>query len=102
MRLGTHNYGAATLLAGRDRALPDHLSGIIEISALHVPEAMRRQGQATELMNRVCREADRGGNVLMLMPDGPEWLEHWYKQFGFVEIQAKPVILMARKPRAQA
>lgn len=97
MKHGTRTYGASSLMAGKSKALPDHLSSIVEISALYTPEAMRGQGQATELLNRTCGEADKSRTVLMLMPDDLR-LSKWYQKFGFVVIQADPII-MARQPR---
>lgn len=97
MELGYRKNEGASLKLGHSTALPDHLAGIVEVSAVHTPTIMRRQGLATELLLQVCDEADAEGMVLMLMPEGAEWLESWYARFGFATIQTAPV-LMARPP----
>lgn len=63
-----------------------------------------RKGQATALLYKVCREADKAGFVLLLeakpFESGmeTEQLLHWYERFGFLQIQLEPA-LMARQPR---
>ena len=76
-----------------------------EIANLEVPAGQQRQGYATTLMHKVCREADAAGIVLLLWPApyGDAWmsmeqLAAWYAgEFGFSGIQADPM-LMARLP----
>jgi GNAT superfamily N-acetyltransferase len=67
------------------------------------PEA-RKQGFATELLKSIVDDADIEGVVLMLNPKpfgrvGLENLAPWYERFGFMTIQRKPVVLMARMPQ---
>jgi hypothetical protein len=50
------------------------------------------------LMDEVCEDADRNNTVLVLRPDGDEWLHEWYEDHGFRIIQIEPVMLMARQP----
>ena len=71
-------------------ALP---AGVLEVSNVATAAHMQRQGWATRLMQRVCRDADLGGTVLVLRAD----VDSFYERFGFVKIQQDPV-LMARSP----
>ena len=63
-----------------------------------------RKGHATALMHTVCAEADREWMTLLIQvkpfDDGmtEDQLMRWYGRFGFVQIQAEP-ILMARSPQ---
>ena len=75
----------------------DAVPGVIELSALHVPEYHRKKGAANKLMDQLCEEADQASKVLMLMPDQSDWLVEWYASHGFKVIQQDPV-LMARPP----
>ena len=97
MKLGKRQLGAASCRLGSSDALPVHLRDVIEVSEVFVPEWHRRKGVASRLMRQVCDDADAHAKVLMLMPDGDDWLPAWYAQFGFVAIQNNPV-LMARQP----
>ena len=53
-------------------------------------------GLATDLLLQVCDRADAEGVVLMLMPEGEDWLDSGMQRFGFATIQTEPVVLMAR------
>ena len=97
MRLGKRQLGAASCVLGPSAALPAHLRDVVEVSEVFVPEWHRRKGIASRLLRQVCDDADAHGKVLMLMPDGDDWLPAWYARFGFVAIQNNPV-LMARQP----
>lgn len=97
MRLGKRTVGQASLTLGSSEALPKHLQGVIEVSEVFTPEGYRKQNHADQLLSLITWEADNYGIVLMLMPEGDEWLEQWYEKHGFKRIQDEPV-LMARKP----
>lgn len=71
-------------------ALP---AGVLVVSSVETDEAHQRKGHATRLMQRVCRDADLGGVVLVLLPA----VDSFYERFGFKIIQADPV-MMARSP----
>lgn len=110
MRSGPRRLGPATLYIRQCDALPESMrDGTRELVSLEVAPVMRGKGHATELMHKVCREADLNGTVLLIWPDpygehdGPdrERLIRWYaRDFGFVVTQNNPV-LMARKPMQQ-
>lgn len=98
MKTGKRQRGAASLNIGYSQAIPSPMRGkVLELSDLHTDELHRKKGQAHQLMLDVCQEADESQVVLILMPDGEEWLIDWYEKFGFVEIQECP-LLMARPP----
>lgn len=98
MKLGKRRIGHASLMLSHSKALPENLSAIVEISQVTTAEGHRRKGNATRLLKDVCNEADESGTVLMLMPDGEDWLTDWYEKHGFQTIQTAP-LLMARPPR---
>ena len=98
MRLGERQLGQASLKLGKSDALPEHLQAVIEVSDVFVPKEERKKGYASQLLELVAWEADKAGIVLMLMPDGMDWLPAWYEKHGFVTIQHFPEVLMARKP----
>jgi len=97
MKPGTRSYGAASLQVAIPRALPPRMHArILELVHLFVPEESRRQGHATELLNRTIEEADRTRTVLFLCVEDPP-LEAFYQRFKFRAIQRNP-LLMARAP----
>ena len=100
MKLGKRQLGAASCHLAPSDALPANLREVIEVSNVHVDEWHRRKGIASRLLRQVCDDADAHGKVLMLMPDGDDWLPEWYSKFGFVRIQNNPV-LMARQPKGR-
>lgn len=59
------------------------------VSAVEVDHKYRRQGAATRLLRKVCKDADRESVILILAvtPDGtgPDFhqLVDWYARFGF-------------------
>lgn len=72
------------------------------LTNLEVSPESRRQGHATELLNRVAEEADKKRVIVLLNPgsfgeDGPDTsrLVEWYGSMGYQEIQHEP-LLMAR------
>lgn len=72
-------------------------AGVRELSSLYTAIESRQQGYATELLQAVCNDADIEGMVLVLSP-ADSGLQAFYKRFGFIEIQPRPV-LMARAPQ---
>ena len=78
---------------------------LLQISDLKVDEEHQNQGEATRLMEEVCRRADMSMFLLILSPqpfnNGPlsaQNLQRWYGKFGFKVVQDKPV-LMCRDPK---
>lgn len=97
MKPGKRQLGPCTLKLSYSQIVESPLrGGLFEVSHLATAEEHRGKGYATRLMDEVCQEADDNRKVLVIRPD-EEWLEEFYERFGFVEIQANPV-LMARPP----
>ena len=65
----------------------------VKIDKIVTLDAAQRKGYATRLMQRVCRDADLSGIVLVLIPA----VHSFYERFGFKVIQSDP-IMMARAP----
>ncbi len=109
METKDHRVGPATCRVRQTNALPAHMrDGTRELCSLQVPVAEQGKGYATSLVNKVCRDADAAGIVLVLWPQpfgqhialSRGQLEEWYaRAFGFQRIQPEPV-LMARPPGA--
>lgn len=103
MELGEREHEGASLFLSHSDALPAHLRNeIVEVSKVQAPKSKRRKGLATDLLMQVCDEADRDRIVLLLMPEGKEWLQDFYARFGFATIQTVPEVLMARPPNLNA
>ena len=106
MNTGQRKHEQATLELHESEAIPPEMrSRVREILRLYVPSHHRKKGLARELMRQVCEEADATGIVLMLWPrqygDGEMETQNliaWYRQFGFIETQPAPVLMM-RQPR---
>lgn len=85
--------------------LPAPIRGQVwEISHLYVAPEHRRQGEATRLLESICRQANRLGLALLVEARAygdtdmsQEQLQRFYAKHGFVSIQASPP-LMARAP----
>jgi len=71
---------------------------LLQIVDLKTDEQHRNKGEASKLMEEVCRRADLSKFLLILTPE-PRSLEDFYKKFGFVTIQHKPSMLMCRDPK---
>ena len=74
------------------------------LTHLYVEPEHRRQGHASKLLSKLGREADEAMVAILLEPnaydDGEmtqEQLIAFYKQFGFIELQKEPY-LMVRIP----
>lgn len=94
------NVGHATATLGESKALPEVLQPLTwELSNVFVPEAHRKQGWGTKLVQEACSNADDLGKLLVIhINRGNPQLENWYAKFGFEKIQDIPEILMARSP----
>lgn len=79
-------------------ALP---AGVLVVSNVETDAPHQRKGHATRLMQRVCRDADLGGVVLVLLPA----VDSFYERFGFTQLQASPIMMVrapiTRKKKAQ-
>jgi len=107
MKPGVRFYENATCKVSICTAIPNRLRlKTREITHVDVPENLRKQGMATQMLLNVCDEADAHKIVLVLFPKpfgegvkmDQEQLIRWYSEkFGFSVIQGKP-IMMARMP----
>lgn len=71
---------------------------LLQIVDLKTDDEHRNQGEATKLMEEVCRRADLSNFLLILTPE-PRSLEGFYEKFGFKKIQDKPSFIMCRDPK---
>ncbi len=95
MKPGPRRYGLATLSIAIPQALPERMQGQVrELIQVHVPEANRHQGLASELLTRTVKEARRTRTTLMLIAEAS--LEGFYQRFGFKAIQRDPVLMVCR------
>ncbi len=109
MKTGIRHYENATCKISICTAIPNQMRARTrELTSLDVPENLRKQGMATELMRNVCDEADAHNMtiVLFVKPFGEgtkldeTQLREWYQTaFGFMILQAKPM-MMARMPHS--
>jgi hypothetical protein len=103
MTPGIRTHKQATLRLVVPEGLPEEMRFRVR-EIVSVSSGNPRKGQATALMYKVCREADKAGFVLLLeakpFDSGmeAEQLQSWYERFGFLQIQPEPA-LMARQPR---
>jgi hypothetical protein len=102
LKVGTHELLSASCKLSYSQDVKPHLRGNLRILT-NLQSIQKRQGHARALMLSLCSKADILGIVLMLnpKPEGDEsmtteQLMEWYEKFGFVKIQDKPIILMAR------
>lgn len=94
---GSHVFGNAKCRLVPPVALPMNWRGrVSELVGLYTDEAHRCSGDASQLLHNVCRLADDADVMLILSVenDSPA-LCSFYTRFGFLPIQAKP-LLMAR------
>lgn len=94
MKLGKRQLGACSCTLSAFKPMPS----VVELSELHTDYWHRGKGIANRLMDQVCEDADQTKTVLVLMPEGEDWLHEWYETHGFKTIQADPAVLMARQP----
>lgn len=71
---------------------------LLQVVDLKTDEEHRNKGEATKLMEEVCRRADMSNFLLILSPD-PQSLENFYNKFGFKTIQKAPSHIMCRDPK---
>jgi hypothetical protein len=101
MKYGTRIEGAASLKLAIPTALPDHMRGqVIEVRSLRTEPTERNKGAASDLMLSVCLEADMARKFLFLCvepdidsPVDETGLVNFYMRFGFMPIQAKPILM---------
>jgi len=104
MNQGLRQHKSASLRIAMPESLPEDMrDGVSEI--VGVSSGNQRKGHATALLHKVCKEADRDRQVLMLRvesyDDGMsnDQLISWYGKIGFAVIQREPAVLMAREPK---
>lgn len=99
---GLIRLNKASCRVGPSKAVPAHLRAhVTEVTAVKVPKAYRKQGQATALMHYVCAMADKSLTILLIYaqpfgdsPMDAAELERWYcERFGFQRIQDDPPLL---------
>jgi GNAT superfamily N-acetyltransferase len=71
---------------------------VLQVVDLKTDEQHRNKGEATKLMQELCRRADLSNFLLILTPESRS-LESFYKKFGFTTIQHKPSHIMCRDPK---
>lgn len=113
METKTYASGPATCRVRQCPALPQHMrKATREVLSVFTPPQRRGEGHASDLMKKVCTDADRFGVTLILFvdpfePAGPAenaeakhgMLVNWYSSyFGFTVIQQAPMTMMARAP----
>ena len=105
MKPGTYTSGHASCKLRYSQAVPANLRGrLLEVTRLYTPEQHRGKGHAAKLIEKITRYADSDRITLLLMPkpygesalDVSELLQ-FYARFGFVELQAEPVLLLVRQ-----
>lgn len=103
MTPGIREHRSASLRVAESDVLPPEMTPFVR-EILSVRSTNPRKGHATALMYSVCAEADKWWITLLVQvrrfDDGmdDDKLRGWYGRFGFVEIQAEPVVLMVRSP----
>ena len=61
----------------------------LELESIVIPKSLRGQGKGTEIMNMICKHADKVGKPIYLTPDvsfggtSINRLKRFYSQFGF-------------------
>lgn len=67
-----------------------YAQGIVELRAIHIPKALRKQGIGSQVMERLIAWADERQLILALSPSTDLGatsigrLQKFYRQFGFV------------------
>lgn len=78
--LGLRTHESASCRLNYSMGVPkEYRDGLRELS--HLYANVERQGHATELVRKVCAEADKNRLVLMLV--AVEGMAGWYERFGF-------------------
>jgi hypothetical protein len=101
MTPGLRSHKSASLRVVVSDAIPDDMrEQVRELVSVEAGET--RKGHASALLRKVCAEADREGQLLIVQvkpyADGldQQQLMRWYARFGFSLLQSVPVVLMAR------
>lgn len=88
----TFTLGPATCRVRRCNALSQHMvKHTRELCDLYVPPEERRKGHATALVRAVLKHTDAAGLSLLVRP--PIDSQEWFRRFGFMRIQEKPLLL---------
>jgi N-acetylglutamate synthase-like GNAT family acetyltransferase len=99
MKYGPRTEGHSRLSLRPPTSLPFHMrKRVVELYGLETDPDYRRRGDATELMLTVCVEADMNKTFLFLAVVSNGGMEQadlaaWYARFGFLPIQAKPLLM---------
>ena len=99
LKTGPRSYESARLRVRYPQFVSAHLRGNMrEVSQFSADST--GLGHGSELLKRVCAEADECSMPLMLLAD-TDRLGAWYERFGFMALQLEPVTLMVRLPDGQ-
>lgn len=102
MKYGTRSEGHASLRLSVPSALPDKMRGdVVELRGLRTHPDHRGNGDATRLMLSTTLDADMWRYFLFIhvepeddSPLDKAALANWYHKFGFVTIQADPLLMV--------
>lgn len=98
---GPRTYDQASLEIVLPMSIPAHLrENVREVFDLKSGDPGK--GHGSELLRRVCGEADRESFVLMLKVDQDDKLVEWYSRFGFKPASTASPVVMIRPPEPVA
>lgn len=108
MFYGPRVYRHSRLKVVKADLLPHQQANMRKVTHVYTDPCARQRGEATELMRRLCAEADRFAKVLILevgafgdesdnLGASDDVLRHWYGKFGFTPLPEMPFML-ARAP----
>jgi GNAT superfamily N-acetyltransferase len=105
MEAGLLAIGHASLKLSKLAMMESHALHLLQVNDIKTEPEHQNKGEASRLMNELCRRADMSTCLLVLRPEpfdeeplNAEALEKWYGKFGFHRIQDKPVLL-CRDPK---
>ena len=99
MILGAIELGKARAVLSYPQIIKPKLRDkALEITELFVPDAYRGMGHAKRLLEAIIDYADDNELLLIISADNQK-LAGFYQRLGFVTIQTKNVILLARQPQ---
>ena len=99
MKTGSIELGKASAYISYPQIIrPKLRENVREITELYVPEKYRGVGEAKRLLESIIDQADEYEVTLIIGADNAK-LEGFYQRLGFVTIQTKDVILLARQPQ---
>lgn len=94
MKPGTRTSGRASARLSYSTLVGANLRGMLrELTHLKVSEDARGHGHGSALMREICAEADASRCVLLLTAETRR-LAEWYSRFGFMLIQAEPMLMV--------